>query len=155
MESKLIPTVVVLNYFFVLGEYYLTSFNKAGISYYVLRRESEVFFLGRTIEVEEELFKRKGEEKEKSVEEVVVLENFLLLLKINIQITSTGERKNCAHTVWEASLGSKKVSWVETVTVVKFMQNLNEICQNWNFLMSPFWENSKIWPKNCPILIKI
>ena len=53
-----------------------------------------MFFLGRTIEVEEELFKRKGEEKEKSVEEVVVLENFLLLLKINIQITSTGERKN-------------------------------------------------------------
>ena len=48
-----------------------------------------MFFLGRTIEVEEELFKRKGEEKEKSVEEVVVLENFLLLLKINIQITST------------------------------------------------------------------
>ena len=57
-----------------------------------------MFFLGRTIEVEEELFKRKGEEKEKSVEEVVVLENFLLLLKINIQITSTVERKNCAHT---------------------------------------------------------
>ena len=57
-----------------------------------------MFFLGGTIEVEEELFKRKGEEKGKSVEEVVVLENFLLLLKINIQITSTGERKNCAHT---------------------------------------------------------
>ena len=57
-----------------------------------------MFFLGRTIEVEEELFKRKGEEKGKSVEEVVVLENFLLLLKINIQITGTGERKNCAHT---------------------------------------------------------
>lgn len=30
-----------------------------------------MFFLGRTIEVEEELFKRKGEGKKKSVEAVV------------------------------------------------------------------------------------
>ena len=57
-----------------------------------------MFFLGRTIEVEEELFKRKGEgKKKKSVEGAVVIENFLLLLKINIQIT-TGRRRNCAHT---------------------------------------------------------
>ena len=38
------------------------------------------------------------------------------------------------HTVWEASLGAKKVSQVGTITVIKFMQNLNEICKNWNFL---------------------
>ena len=34
------------------------------------------------------------------------------------------------HTVWEASLGAKKVSQVGTITVIKIMQNLNEICKN-------------------------
>ena len=34
------------------------------------------------------------------------------------------------HTVWEASLGLKKISVIETVTVIKFMQKLIEICKN-------------------------
>ena len=49
----------------------------------------------------------------------------------------------------------KKCTWVETLSVVKFMPILIKICQNWNLLIGCFRENSKIWPKNCPILIKI
>ena len=46
------------------------------------------------------------------------------------------------HTVWEPLLGQKKCTVVETVTVVKSMQFLIEICKNWNFLMSCSWEIS-------------
>ena len=66
----------------------------------------------------------------------------LVVLKSNCGIHNAFVLYRPGHTVWEASLGSKKVSWVETVTVVKFTQNLNEIHQNWNVLTSPFWENS-------------
>ena len=59
------------------------------------------------------------------------------------------------HTVWEPLLGRKKCSGMETITGVKFMHFLIEIYQNWNFLIGALRENSKIWPKNCPILIKI
>ena len=34
------------------------------------------------------------------------------------------------HTVWEALLGGKKSAQVKTITVVKSMQNLIEICKN-------------------------
>ena len=39
------------------------------------------------------------------------------------------------HTVWEDSLGLKKVTWVETITVLKYMPEAIKICKNWNVLI--------------------
>ena len=41
-----------------------------------------------------------------------------------------GYQVSTLHTVWEASLGLKKVPYIGTVTVVKFMLKLIEIHQN-------------------------
>ena len=40
------------------------------------------------------------------------------------------------HTVWQALLGLKKITVVETLSVLKFRLNPTEICKNWNFLTS-------------------
>ena len=55
--------------------------------------------------------------------------NSRYILKCQITYKTSKFNFNC-HTVWEAWLGAKKVSVVETVTVVKYMHVAIKICKN-------------------------
>ena len=65
------------------------------------------------------------------------------------------QRPYCAHCLGTLAWRKKKCSGMETITGVKFMHFLIKIYQNWNFLIGALRDNSKIWPKDCPIWIKI
>ena len=45
-------------------------------------------------------------------------------------IGKKGEKENGHHTVWQALLGLKKITVVETLSVLKFRPNPTEICKD-------------------------
>ena len=56
---------------------------------------------------------------------------YIFTMMVEILLKKINEfQRYASHTVWEDLLGAKKVSVVETITVVKFMHVPIEICKN-------------------------
>ena len=59
-----------------------------------------------------------------------------------------------SHPFWRV-IQIKKMFWRRHLFHMKIWLKMSKIWDYENILAGAFWDNSKIWPKTCPILIKI